>query len=130
MVNQTVPNPRSLIQGAAADKAVIALIAMRQQRGVFTRGVGPNRDDLPLFADLVEGWAAGQGGDKERIMQARARVTKYGRQLSQSSYWGPIQNPEISRAIMIELTRSTLSAAKAERELQSYIRGQDAYGNW
>lgn len=115
-----------------ADKAIVALHLLRLSRQAGQKGVGPNRDDLPLFQELVDKWANGTGGHKETVLRARARVVKYGRQLLASPYIDLIRDPAIPRQMLIEKGLDIITKHRADQELYQHIRQQEQhqYGQW
>ena len=115
------------------DKAIIAMHILRvtKPQGDKGKGIGPNREDHPLFREVVHMWMNGveiTGEALEKVESARERVTKYSKQLGNSIYLGPINNHEYTRAKMLESVRHAYKE-QAEAELAAALR-EETYGGW
>lgn len=77
---------RLLSHRNAADKGVVAMMCLRAARTKSDKGMGPNRNDLPIFNNCLNAWLAGGVPTKYDLFRARHRVTKYVRQLAESEY--------------------------------------------
>lgn len=124
-------NPRQVLENYnAADKAIVALQLLKATKRPGQKGVGPNRDDAPIFAELIEQWRQGKGGDKETLMQARHRVRKYARQVMASVYAENVANAAVTRLAMIQSGSIELQRATAEQELRELLKDVTGYGRW
>lgn len=126
-------NDDILKQRLFRDKAIIAMHILRvtKPQGDKGKGIGPNREDHPLFREVVHMWMNGveiTGEALEKVESARERVTKYSKQLGNSIYLGPINNHEYTRAEMLESVRHAYKE-QAEAELAAALR-EETYGGW
>lgn len=78
-----------------ADRAIIIMAILRKFKLPGSKGVGANRDDHPLFGQIVGHMVANDDPKiyKEELFQARTRVAKYARQLEASEY-NPYLTPD------------------------------------
>lgn len=126
-------NTDILKQRLFRDKAIIAMHVLRvtKPQGDKGKGIGPNREDHPLFREVVHMWMQGAeitGENLDKVEQARERVTKYAKQLRNSIYLGPITNPDYKRAEMLESVQHAYKE-QAEAELAQALR-EETYGGW
>lgn len=126
-------NEDIIAQRLVRDKAIIAMHLLRvtKPKGDKGKGIGPNREDHPLFREVVHMWLNKTPIAAEelvKIEEARARVVKYGKQLNASIYAGPIMQNEFKRHEMMESVNHTYKK-QADAELAEAIKEQ-TYGGW
>lgn len=124
--------PDVISQRLLRDKAIIAMHCLRVTKpaGDLGKGIGPNREDHPLFRQVVHMWLNGEQITPEKlemIESARERVTKYGRQIQRSVYYQQVIDNSMRHEMIQNV--STAYAEKANRELEEAIRGE-TYGGW
>lgn len=133
MTDKTTKYNRDVLRDPLiADKAIIALICIRMERPHGKTGLGPNRDDYPLFSRLIQYWTAGYNGEKDLLYRCRNRVLKYARQLSRSAYHTTIMDGDIDREDMLDKHRAAMVRFCAERELRELLvkTEEHNYGTW
>jgi hypothetical protein len=116
----------------AAEKAAMALVALRATRPEGVKGVGPNKDDLPVFVALTNARLQGRTPDKDLLYQVQVRVSKYSRQVAASPYAAQVTEDTHKVVDFANSINDTIKAWVADRELQSYLKAQEqsAYGEW
>jgi hypothetical protein len=107
-----------------ADKAVVCMALLRLDR-MGQRGVGPNRDDAPIFAKVAADLATGNDA-KQRRWQARHRVRKYHRQLNRCEYAPMVFSNEPINTILGAYSARLFEVETEHHESQQ----QENYGGW
>lgn len=126
-------NADTLSERLLRDKAIIAMhiIRVTKPAGNAGKGMGPNREDHPLFKEVVHMWLDGKeitGAALEKVETARSRVAKYGRQLDASDYRERIMDTNMSRGEFINLVNQAYKT-KADAELAEALK-EETYGGW
>lgn len=116
----------------AADKAIIALCILKDTKPANSRGIGPNRDDGPIFRQVAEAWYNNQTPNRDLLFQARHRIKKYARQAMGCRYGHVILDNTKDRTYMLQEYKHRFtpedSAAKLARELE--MLEKSSYGVW
>lgn len=117
-------------KGPQADKAIIVMELLRCNKRGNETGVGPNRDDKPIFKQIVEKWDRGESVDSQLLFMARHRVQKYRRQIMGSAWSTAVRDASVSPSRLMEIYKEWAVASGSASLLEQEMMAISDYGNW
>lgn len=114
----------------AADKAIIVMALLRATKRPDQKGVGANREDWPMFAEVADKIVAGKEVEKETMFQARHRVQKYYRQVNDSVYRDRVLSQSYGFNEVVKAYADATKQVLAVRETIIQEMTEKGYGDW